>query len=402
MRSRSIVLMALVAGLFSACADAELTAPETPAPPIVIANPSAVPTMSAAAFADADHGWAVGAHRQIWHTANGGRTWGKLAELDQPVEALHFLPNGDGWAITEQQLLATTDGGSTWGPMPLPTEGEPRAVQFLSPDTGWVSVSGPAYTQESLYLTRNGGKTWAPVSVPARDPSRVKLRFHFHSVNKGWLITGEYLGGGRTAKALYRTEDGGATWVQISQVTHPLPPERPPADALPLAGHLAGLQFVDDRHGFLRTGLEIPSLFATADGGKTWSHVNIPGNPRVLGAHFTSPTAGGVLVADQHHRASAWLETTDGGATWQRNFPTLQPAGDSLVLVTDRVGYAGGHLTDPGAVMKTEDGGQTWTSRQLPGIVGEPGVSGEGLMWLRTAGHLYLSTDHGLTWEQVY
>jgi hypothetical protein len=76
---------------------------------------------------------------------------------------------------------------------------------------------------------------------------------------------------------------------------------------------------LDVEHGFgLTTNNE---LLRTADGGKTWVPVAIPG--AAVGGCFVSPTVGMVSVASPNVTV---LRTTDGGVTWRQTLQRPSPA----------------------------------------------------------------------------
>ena len=66
------------------------------------------------------------------------------------------------------ELVATTDGGSTWhavGPAPVgdgPTAVEPPTLAFVD------ASDGVEYGTRGAFVTHDGGRNWAPISVPGR------------------------------------------------------------------------------------------------------------------------------------------------------------------------------------------------------------------------------------------
>jgi photosystem II stability/assembly factor-like uncharacterized protein len=152
---------------------------------------------------------------------------------------------------------------------------------------------------------------------------------------------------------LLRSEDGGATW---AQVTGGLPPST------------NGLAVVDDRTLFLSTSTE--GVFGSADGGWTWSNANgfvtsaLPtGNIRGI---VYDPNSGDSYVGPSGERFVGALyvatdrgvfRSTDGGGSWDRlSFRTsalavaVGPADSRILYVVD----------DRGQVFKSTDKGVTW------------------------------------------
>ena len=107
-------------------------------------------------FADAKHGWIVGHHGWILHTANGGVSWEKqTVNTNEDFKAVYFTNLRNGWAVGDKGLIATTDdGGRYWT---LQKSAVPTLfldVFFLNSKTGWIAG------QDGLVYTKNGGKTW--------------------------------------------------------------------------------------------------------------------------------------------------------------------------------------------------------------------------------------------------
>ena len=113
---------------------------------------SDLPLLMACAFADADHGWAVGRAGTVLTTSDAGASWtaqrtpSSRAILDAvaAVDADHVWavgrepdsgsgPNGD-----SAVLWATRDGGATWQAQRLAGASNLRGVAFADARHGWV------------------------------------------------------------------------------------------------------------------------------------------------------------------------------------------------------------------------------------------------------------------------
>lgn len=168
------------------------------------------------------------------------------------------------------------------------------------------------------------------------------------------------------------------------------------------------LHFIDERHGWVTqwgTG-----LLRTTD-GENWEPMGE--FPALQAYAFTSPTNGVSLDGDQI------LRTQDGGRTWTQVYSCqikievnglAQSESCNLVGVafpSPTIGYAiSAQLPNrSGAVVKTEDGGATWG---LLSFVSEADPRSGGLVFLdekvaflRTYAKLFTTADGGLTWRQV-
>ncbi|WP_329521476.1 S8 family serine peptidase [Spirillospora sp. NBC_01491] len=134
------------------------------------------------------------------------------------------------------------------------------------------------------------------------------------------------------------------------------------------------------------------------------------------GALATSPAAPAQLALTQFGDSGVWL-TTDAGQTWaQRRRLPVGPsaAGVGKLVVDPRDGrrmwnaVASGSLltgqVDPayqGRILRTEDGGRTWTTLDFPDVAVEAlTVDPSGAILVAAAGDaLYVSRDRGATWQ---
>ena len=233
----------------------------------------------------------------------------------------------------------------------------------------WVIYAGTA--SGGLWKTTNNGVTWEPIfdnentstigaiAIAPSDPSIV------------WVGTGEPANRQSSSwgDGIYKSTDGGKTWTNMGLqeshhigrvVIHPTNPDIVYVAAL---GHLWG---ANKERG----------LFKTTDGGKTWVNtlfinentgcVDVAIDPRspdtVYAAAYQRRRTGYGFSGGGPH--SGLYKTTDGGTTWTQLTNGL-PTGD-----TGRIGI-GIYRNDPnivyaiienkdGGVFRSEDKGLTW------------------------------------------
>ena len=162
-------------------------------------------TLTGVQFVSADQGWAVG-QDVILATADGGAHWRVQRSGGLNLTAVDFVNGQDGWAAGNTTLLATTDGGAHWKALPEPCP-LIRSVHFISPSTGFAVAGGrndggydPAMPNMGgvVLTTGDAGHTWRPLAAPANAQSVC-----FSDPAHGWL---------GAAGRLYRTVDGGRQW----------------------------------------------------------------------------------------------------------------------------------------------------------------------------------------------
>ncbi len=306
----------------------------TPMPPISIArtitatverlpDPSGAGVIRAFAFADVNHSWlALGA--TILATADGGQTWRRQYTTDSVVRRMRFASLRSGWIETEKGYLTTRDGGVTWH----------RAA--AQPDDGRPLMPAPPTTPMN-----NGEPSYAFCTGQARGAGG----FAAIDAQTAWAFCTSSPGDHYSFVRLYFTDDDGKQWQVVN--------EQPPYGAWGVADFV----FVDRQHGWF-TSNHI-GLFATADGGRTWGTVAVPGSDYALAdIQFLTPTQGfvGAHVYAQEQRDTI-LRTDDGGASWRPVYvaPPLAPWPDGpMQFFADGSGVAWG-----GGVLTTRDAGRT-------------------------------------------
>lgn len=159
----------------------------------------------------------------------------------------------------------------------------------------------------------------------------------------------------------------------------------------------------------------------TTDGGQTWGRMPDQFKHKIRQVWFVDPLRGWALTIDRNI-----LHTTDGGATWgeQRKAGTVnikvpsnraqpimtQPEQiEQIYFINATHGWAWGggqndeHAEQPGILLATVNGGQTWTSIPYPfdGIVIDMFFLDPRLAWASVkSGGFYKTADGGLTWER--
>jgi len=253
-----------------------------------------------------------------------------------------------GWVVSDRgDILATADGGVTWTQQGSGL-GPLRSVDFADSTRGLVgSVSG------SLYRTTDGGRTWTDIAF-ALPKAPVGLCGITHFGSRVYVV-GRYTG----ATDLYTSPDVGATWQYTS-----------------LAGMMSGLvdvAFLDQSTGLI----------------------------------------GGSGIASTGQGPATILKTTDGGLTWRVVFTSAAGPGWAWKIfpVTASIIYVAIESLDGTyRVVKSEDGGESWTIQIV--ATGQPlggagGLQGIGFLDINVGWvggfftGMYATTNGGLTWSKV-
>jgi hypothetical protein len=212
-------------------------------------------------------------------------------------------------------------------------------------------------------LSGDPAQPWQPGAIEAEE-AVARVRFFFLDGNHGWaMIVFDEGGMSKEYIALYRTLDGGAAWEKLLD---------PRTDNGLQACPKTGMAFQDPDTGWITRecrGL-YPETFVdlTADGGKSWSRVDLPAplqSPDLFSRGMCGiyrpalfPPAELVIQVNCLTQTSpekayeTYLYSTPVlGASW-----SIQPyPGGDLYFIDRSTAYAIGRT-----ISRTTDGGQTW------------------------------------------
>jgi photosystem II stability/assembly factor-like uncharacterized protein len=219
----------------------------------------------------------------------------------------------------------TTDGGSTWrdvwGQEPVASIGA-VAIAPSAASVVWVGTGEPNSRNDSSYgdgvwLSTDGGRTWshrglqksfaiAKILVAPRAPMTALVG-----------VTGNpYLDS--PDRGVYRTTDGGRTWVKTLYVG----PESGISDlASDPTGRVvfAGVWQFHRRPWTFSSGGPLDGLYRSRDAGITWRHLAGHGLPNGLMGRIgvaVSPSDPRVVYAVIQSRAGVLWRSDDGGDSW--------------------------------------------------------------------------------------
>lgn len=338
--------------------------------------------------------------------------------------------HSSGWLKGKNgRLLHTDDNGLTWiNVSPRGgSQGQTETVSVLDGQTACVAVGNIQGKQASttLYLTQNGGQTWTKhvftKNSPGSTVGQVPVTLTMVDSKQLWMATQvpDFGMGGTTPGALYRTQDGGATWHEVS------------AHVEKNVVSFAWLEFLTPKTGFTvgakqsmqadtgATDGNPDRLYETHDGGRSWKLANItlPSGRfvSVLKPTFFSEETGVLPVMVRRPGGLSTLmlySTADGGVTWQcvgRRGLTAS------LMAVDFTSVKNGYLLDGTRLYHSADGGAHWEPvGTAPSVVQSGNVSiqftDERHGWLSVGGNLwatpstapivvYRTVDGGRTWK---
>lgn len=336
------------------------TAPAVSAPRPPAATPAPGFHPADAAFGDDVHGWELGdqcdAARHcvlaVRATADGGRTWSAPSTVDPDsagasgVSQVAF--SGRTGFVAAGPLYASDDGGATWREVRLTAD--TIAVAPVGASV-WVldGCPGGAVCPLQILTSADGGHTWSDLlsEPPLVGPDATMVRV---SAADAFVAGSAAAAGG--GSRLAATHDGGRTWEALADPCAP--------GMLGAAPALAALEPTE-----LWAACESPvagtgrAVYRSRDGGHHWelraSSTAGPG----LGA------AGRLHALALAPRGAVYLALDGGpllrsgdGTSWRESLPASAGGVRRIDLLDTNHGWV---VTATGRVLRTSDGGRTWT-----------------------------------------
>ena len=313
----------------------------------------------------------VGDNNLIMDTTTAGSSWTVRRLMDygtDPLYAVSFATPEIGLISGNNQLLRTTNSGTTWQPISF-WGGSWYHIDFVNSTVGFVGANG------ALAMTSDAGESWSLRSQYPDCP--VIFGMDFRDANVG-LVGG--IMAGTTEEGIYKTSNGGQTWV--------LKDQNAANDVL----WTSATRAIADEGATVRESVDSGDTWHTIAGGITTGFVSMTraGTSNVVigvsgkGDVWRSPDLGFTWVqtfdgpgalpgiwethfADANH---GWLVgpgafiyyTTDSGFTWQQKNSGTGTQVYDIQMLNPNYGLAVGH---DGYVFRTNNGGNFWDVKKL-------------------------------------
>jgi photosystem II stability/assembly factor-like uncharacterized protein len=298
------------------------------------------------------------------------------------------------------KLIECNAQAGSWQVLPnSPNQGSYRHddVFFLNDSIGWI-----VNNLGKIYRTNDGGNSWIQ---QFNHPSAYFRCVGFADTLNGWVgnLGAQSWGSATDTNCLYQTHDGGLTWNVVTNITGPKPMG------------LCGIYVFDSLHIYATGRIEGPVHFIkSSDGGNSWQSQDMSAYcGDLVDVKFFSADTGfivGGTDADFNLSHGVILKTVDGGNTWQTIYTSVQ---DSTwcwkqTWPSINTGYISlQRMNGPVYFLKTIDGGTTWSENLLTnsdyfcqGI----GFLNDSTGWIGGSfinNNSFQTNDGGITWSIV-
>jgi len=314
----------------------------------------------------------------LWKTTDGGSNWKNLSDkkIGGNIGAIAVAPSdenilyvGEGENTMRGNVAEglggmwrSSDGGKTFTNIGL-KEGR-HVIRVIvhprDPNTVWAAVVGHLFgpnTERGVYKTTDGGKTWKQTlfvnnqtgcSDLVMEPGNPSVLYAGM-----WRVqrTPHSMESGGEGSGLYKSTDGGDTWVNISQ-----------NKGLPKGvWGIVGVAVAPSNTDKLYTIIENAAggMFVSNDAGATWTLTSSDNNIRQRAWYyskvFVSPTNENLVYALNVN----FMRSNDGG----RTFTSVNtPHGDHHDLWIDPKNPSRMIVADDGGAQVSFDGGNNWST----------------------------------------
>ena len=271
-----------------------------------------------------------------------------------------------------------------WQPLNgAPYAGRHDDISFINENLG-----GAVNSSGEIYKTTNGGKNW--MKQFQSDSYFRSVGFANDSV--GWAGTVD------SASILYLTIDGGSTWTEIENIPEPKPKR------------ICGMSVINDSTMYACGAFDgTPRFIKTTDRGKTWTVKDMYFYVGTLIDIYFLDSQRGFLVGGNKesfpkNTKPMVIYTDDGGNTWKNRFVGKNNGWCwKIAFPTQQIGYISVEVFDRAYVLKTTNGGFTWTEKEIPDNYDIQGIGfiNANVGWVGGYGNTSITTDGGNTWHLV-
>ena len=313
----------------------------------------------------------------VWKSVDGGTYWRNVSDghfKRASVGALAVAPSDPNviWAGMGESTIRgnvshgdgvyrSTDAGKSWAHLGLEATRNIAKLRVdpRDPDVAFVAAFGHAHgpnPERGVYRSKDGGKSWQLVLSRNEDTGAIDLSIDPHNPRVVYAALWEarrgphYLSSGGEGSGLFRSTDGGDTWVELTR--NPGLPEG-------LIGKI-GVSASAARRDRVYAIVENVDggVYRSDDGGESWVKLSDDRRLRQRAWYYSH------IAADPGDADSVWVlnvemfKSIDAGKSFE---PVPAPHGDNHDLWIDPTNPERMVLGNDGGATLSFTGGRSWT-----------------------------------------
>ncbi len=330
----------------------------------------------------------------IWKTTNGGSSWSPKLDTQDPIAigcmvlvgtSTVYAGTGEGWwnvdAVYGGGIYKSTDFGETWSLLPSTIGGyisnfrnvlrmdvDPSGnIYAVTKNYNYTGGVGTYTTAGGLYRTTNGGSSWIKISNTSISA--------YYAGTDVISLSSSIILFSTDSDGIYRTTNSGTNWTKI-------------ASSLPTTGYNRIAMSKDPNNSsiiyavFSATSTDSPyyglrGIYKSIDGGVNWSALGTPptltsaGGLSYLSAQGWYDNVIAVNPFNSNHIYAGGMEmikSTNGGSNWSQltywypGYGSPYVHADHHVIAFDPNNSGTIYEGDDGGLFKTTDNGTSWTA----------------------------------------
>ena len=314
----------------------------------------------------------------VWKTTDGGINWKNISDkyFGGSIGAVAVAPSDESIVYVGEGentmrgnvsegiggMWRSDDAGKTWKNIGL-KDGR-HIIRIIvhprNPDIVWAAVMGHLFgpnEERGVYKTTDGGKTWKRVlfvnnqtgcSDLVMEPGNPHV---FYAGTWRVLRTPYSLESGGEGSGLWKSEDGGETWKNITTA------KGLPKGAWGIVGVAVAPSNTDKLYAIIEN--KQGGLYKSENGGESWDLVNSDNNIRQRAWYYTKVYVDPKNENKVYCPNVGFMRSTDGG----RSFQGMQtPHGDHHDLWIDPMDGNRMVVADDGGGQVSFDGGNSWST----------------------------------------